>query len=75
MSVERGVEAFAGFMVLLSVVLTQFVHPQFVWLTVFVGANLFQQAFTGLCPAAWVMRRLGMRAERELAVEATTRGQ
>jgi hypothetical protein len=53
--------------VLLSVVLTHFVHPNFVWLTVFVGANLFQQAFTGVCPAAWVMRRAGMRAERELA--------
>lgn len=67
MSIERGVDGFAGFMVLLSVVLTQFVHPNFVWLTVFVGANLFQQAFTGICPAAWVMRRAGMRAERELA--------
>jgi len=67
MSIERGVDAFAGFMVLLSVVLTQLVHPGFVWLTVFVGANLFQQAFTGLCPAAWVMRLAGMRSERELA--------
>ena len=58
MSLEHAVEAFAGFMVLLSVVLTVFVHPGFVWLTVFVGANLFQQAFTGFCPAAIVMRRL-----------------
>lgn len=67
MSIERGVAAFAGFMVLLSVVLTWFVHPGFVWLTVFVGANLLQQSFTGFCPAAMVMRRLGMRSERELA--------
>jgi hypothetical protein len=70
MSVERGVDAFAGFMVLLSVVLTQLVHPGFVWLTVFVGANLFQQAFTGICPAAWVMRKAGLRSERELALKA-----
>lgn len=67
MSLERSVEAFAGFMVLLSVALTHFVHPAFVWLTVFVGANLFQQAFTGFCPAALVLRRLGIRSERELA--------
>lgn len=67
MSIERGVEAFAGFMVLLSVALTYFVHPYFVWLTVFIGANLIQQAFTGFCPAAMVMRKLGMRSERELA--------
>jgi hypothetical protein len=67
MSLEKSVEAFAGFMVLLSVALTYFVHPWFVWLTVFVGANLFQQAFSGFCPAALVMRKLGIRSERELA--------
>jgi hypothetical protein len=65
MSIERSVDAFAGFMVLLSVALTSFVHPGFVWLTVCVGANLFQQAFTGSCPAAMVMRKLGLRRERE----------
>jgi hypothetical protein len=70
MSIERAVDAFAGFMVLLSVALAQFVHPGFAWLTVFVGANLFQQAFTGLCPAAWVMRKAGLRSERELALSA-----
>ena len=67
MSLEHGVEAFAGFMVLVSVALTQWVHPGFVWLTVFVGANLFQQAFTGFCPAAMAMRKLGLKPERELA--------
>jgi hypothetical protein len=54
-------------MVLLSVALTYTVHPYFVWLTVFVGANLLQQAFTGFCPAAIVMRKLGLKRERELA--------
>jgi hypothetical protein len=67
MSVERGVIGFAGFMVLLSVLLTWKVHPGFVWLTVFVGANLLQSAFTGVCPAAMVMRKLGMKTESELA--------
>jgi hypothetical protein len=67
MSVEKGVAAFAGFMVLLSVMLTYFVHPGFVWLTVFVGANLLQQSFTGLCPAAMVLRKAGMKSEQELA--------
>ncbi len=57
-SLERTVDAFAGFMVLLSLALTYFVHPQFVWLTVFVGVNLFQQAFTGFCPAGIILRRL-----------------
>jgi hypothetical protein len=67
MSLEHAVDAFAGFMVLLSVLLTVFVHPAFVWLTVFVGANLIQQAFTGFCPAAIALRKLGFKPERELA--------
>ena len=68
MSLEHAVEAFAGFMVLLSVALTYFVHPAWMWLTVFVGANLFQQSFTGFCPAAFIMKKLfGFRTEAELA--------
>lgn len=68
MSLEHAVEAFAGFMVLLSVVLTYFVHPAWMWLTVFVGVNLFQQSFTGFCPAAIVMRKVfGLKTEAELA--------
>ncbi|MBE0693057.1 MAG: DUF2892 domain-containing protein [Aquamicrobium sp.] len=61
MTLDRSVLAFAGFMVLASVVLTVWVSPLFVWLTVFVGANLLQSAFTGFCPAAIVMKRLGIR--------------
>jgi hypothetical protein len=61
MTVSQAVMAFAGFMVLLSVVLTLTVSPYFVWLTVFVGANLLQSAFTGLCPAATIIRKLGFK--------------
>lgn len=68
MSVEKGLMAFAGFMVMLSVALTYWVHPNFVWLTVFVGANLFQQSFTGFCPASMVMKKVfGLKTEKELA--------
>ena len=69
MTLEHAVEAFAGFMVLLSVALTYFVHPAFVWLTVFVGVNLFQQSFTGFCPAAIVFRKVfGFRPAAECGV-------
>ncbi len=68
MSSERALTAFAGFMVLLSVALTVWVHPYFVWLTVFVGANLFQQSFTGFCPAMMLIRKVfKLKSERELA--------
>ena len=66
MSVERSVEAFVGVMVLLSVALTIFVHPNFIWMTVLVGANVFQQALTGFCPVGMLLRRLGVPTEREL---------
>lgn len=61
MSLDRGVLAFAGVMVLLSVALTWYVSVYFLWFTVFIGLNLIQSAFTGFCPAAAVMRRLGLR--------------
>lgn len=66
-SIERAIMAFAGFMVLLSIVLTATVSHHFIWLTVFVGANLFQSAFTGFCPAAIAMKKLGLKTEAQLA--------
>ena len=60
MTLDRAVQAFAGIMVIASLLLTKFVHPNFFWLTAFVGFNLFQSAFTGFCPAAIVMRKLGI---------------
>lgn len=62
MTLDRSVFAFAGLMVLLSVALTQWVSPHFVWLTVFIGANLLQSAFTGICPAAFLLKRFGVKS-------------
>lgn len=71
MSSERALTAFAGFMILLSVALSTWVHPGFVWFTVFIGANLFQQSFTGFCPATMVLRKIfKLKTERELAYAA-----
>ena len=60
MSLERAVTAFAGVMILISVALTQLVSPWWWLLTAFVGLNLLQSSFTGFCPAAMVMRKLGV---------------
>ena len=62
MSVDKMVLAFAGVMTLLSVVLTVYVSPYFMWFTVFIGLNLLQSAFTGLCPAAWFFKKLGAKS-------------
>ena len=61
MSLDAAVLRFAGVMVLLSVVLTVYVSPLFVWFTVFIGLNLLQSSFTGVCPAAMVFRALGVK--------------
>lgn len=61
MSIDRAVLVFAGFMILLSLLLTYFVHPGFVWFTAFIGVNMIQSAFTGFCPAATIFRKLGLR--------------
>jgi hypothetical protein len=62
MSIDRAVFAFAGVMVLVSLLLAHFVSPLWLWLTAFVGLNLLQSAFTGFCPAAMIFKRLGLRA-------------
>jgi hypothetical protein len=61
MTLDRSVLLFAGCMTLLSVALTAFVSPLFVWFTVFIGANLIQSSFTGFCPAAAVFRAFGIQ--------------
>jgi len=61
MSLHRALRLLAGFMVLLSVILTVYVSHHFIWLTIFVGANLFQSAFTDWCPAMTIMRKFGLQ--------------
>ncbi len=61
MTIDRAVLAIAGVMVLASLALGWFVHPYWLLLTAFVGANLLQASFTGFCPAAMMFRRLGVR--------------
>lgn len=62
MTVDKAVLLFAGFMVLLSLVLTHFVSVYFVFLTAFVGLNMIQASITGFCPAAMVFKRLGIKS-------------
>lgn len=67
MSVEKATQLFAGIMVLLSVILTTYVSANFVWFTVFIGANLAQSSLSGFCPASIFFNRvLGLKKEREL---------
>ncbi len=62
MNIDRYVLRFAGFTVLLSLALTVFHSSYWLWLTAFVGLNLFQSSFTGFCPLAIILKKLGGRA-------------
>ncbi|MFC5737587.1 YgaP family membrane protein [Sinirhodobacter huangdaonensis] len=61
MNLDRTIFAFAGVMVLISVLLTWYVSHYFLWFTVFIGLNLLQSAFTGFCPAAKIFAKLGFK--------------
>ena len=61
MILDRLVLAFAGAFVLSSLLLAHFVNPNWLWFTAFVGANLLQAAFTGFCPLAMILKRLGTK--------------
>ena len=60
MNVERMLRLIAGLFVAGSVLLGIFVHPYFLWFTLFVGLNLFQSAFTNWCPMMSILRRAGV---------------
>lgn len=59
MNIDRIVLAFAGSVVLISLGLSQLHSTNWLWLTAFVGANLLQSSFTGFCPLAKILKRLG----------------
>ena len=60
MTIERWLRGIAGFFVLLSIALGYWIHPGFFLFTAFVGANLFQSAFTNACPMMSLLRKLGV---------------
>ena len=61
MNLDRAVMAFAGVMILASVLLVHFVSPWWLLFTAFIGLNMLQASFTGFCPAASVFKKLGVK--------------
>ena len=59
-NVDRAVFRMAGSLILLSVILGLVWSPWWLALTLFVGANMLQASFTGFCPAAVILHRLGL---------------
>jgi hypothetical protein len=65
MKLEGAVRIMAGLMVLLSLALAHWVDVRWLWLTVFVGANLIQSAITGFCPGEYMLKKLGVGQNRQ----------
>ena len=60
MNLDKMVFAFAGSMILISLLLSQLHHIYWLWFTAFIGLNLLQSAFTGFCPLAMMLKKLGV---------------
>ncbi len=67
MTLEPMLRLIAGVFVSASVLLGMYVHPYFLWFTLFVGLNLAQSALTTWCPMMAILRRLGIRDNRDMA--------
>lgn len=61
MTIDRVVLAFAGTMILISLLLSQLHSVHWLWFTAFVGANLLQSSFTGFCPLVKILKPLGIK--------------
>lgn len=61
-SIDQLVFRFAGVFILLSLALSQVHSIHWLWFTAFVGLNMLQASFTGLCPLAAILGRLGVKS-------------
>lgn len=65
MSLENQIRLLAGSLIVISLALAHFHSGYWLWLTLFVGLNLFQSALTGFCPAEKILKRLETRTPLE----------
>jgi hypothetical protein len=61
MTIDRVVLAVAGSFILISLLLAHFHSQNWLWFTAFVGANMLQAAFSGFCPLAMILKKLGVK--------------
>ena len=61
MTIDKYVMAFAGLMILFSLVMSQYHSINWLWFTAFVGFNVFQSGLTGFCPLAMILKKVGIK--------------
>lgn len=60
MNLDRSIFLLAGTLTLLGTAFGAFVSPWWLLLPTFVGLNMLQASLTGFCPAAFILKRLGV---------------
>jgi hypothetical protein len=60
MTLERYIRMFAGIFILISLVLSRYHSPHWLWFTAFVGFNLLQSSLTRFCPLEIILKKLGV---------------
>ena len=55
---NRYIRAIAGVFIILSVVLSIYVHQNWLWFTVFVGVNLIQSSITKWCLMETILKKV-----------------
>ncbi len=61
MSVNEALRLIAGIMILISLLLTQFHSPNWMWFTAFIGVNLLQSSFSKWCLMMTILKKLGLK--------------
>jgi hypothetical protein len=59
-NIDKLVFRIAGIMIVISVVLAYSVNIYWLLLTAFVGLNMLQASFTGFCPLAKILAKMGV---------------
>ncbi len=63
MTIDRYIRLAAGFLTVLSIILSQFYSPYWLYFTVFIGLNLLQSAFTNWCPLMTILKKVGVKEQ------------
>ena len=61
MMINEALRFVAGIMILISLLLTQFHSPNWIWFTAFIGVNLLQSSFSKWCLMMTILKKLGLK--------------
>lgn len=67
MHIDRMVFAISGALILLCIVLSDVYSSRWLIGAAIVGLNMVQAGFTGFCPVAMTLRKLGMKSASAFA--------